>query len=166
MDETALTQEPYLCKTWCKRGRQAAVKAPASVHWTLHIFGGLNVMDSTLCYTLAHKRNSDGFIVWLERLMTVTYPTQNVCLVLDNASYHRSAISLAAVSLFAPRLQLFFLPPHSPTLNPIEPYWAHLKRAVAGNHLCSGLTETRERVRLHLHRQNDPKATGRYLICN
>lgn len=166
MDESALTQEPYLCKSWVKRGRQAQVTAPAGLHWTLHIFGGLNVMDGTLCCTLADRRNSDSFIVWLEQLMTVTYPTQNVALVLDNASYHRSALSQAAVSLFAPRLQLFFLPPHSPELNPIEPYWAHLKRRVAGNHLCGGLAETRERVHLHIQHQNDLQAIDRYTMCN
>jgi transposase len=165
MDETALTQEPYLCKTWSKRGIQAQVKAPAGLRWTLHIFGAINLMDSTICYTLAEKRTSDSFIAWLERLMTVTYPTQNVCVVLDNASFHRSAISQAAADLFAPRLKLVFLPPHSPELNPIEPYWSHLKRRVAGNHLCAALTETETRALIHLNHQNQTKALDRYVIC-
>lgn len=164
MDESALTQEPYLCKSWTQKGTQAQVPAAAGTPWIQHIFGGLNVMDGTLCYTLADARNSDSFVAWLEQLMTVSYPTQNVCVVLDNASFHRSGLSQAAVSLFEPRLQLFFLPPYSPQLNPIEPYWGVLKRKVQGNHLHTSPALLTERLHTELKRQNDLTNPDRFYV--
>lgn len=166
MDEAGLTQDPYLCKQWCRKGQQKVVAAPAGVHWTLHVFGALNVMDDTLCWTLAETRSSDSMIAWLEQLMTKHYPTQNVCVVLDNASYHRSGLVQAAASLFAERLQLFFLPPHCPELNPIEPYWKHFKRHTCGNFLCTSRAHLQERAVSALNHQNDLTASGRYLICH
>jgi transposase len=39
---------------------------------------------------------------------------------MDNASYHKSASALAALSLFEHRVMLVWLPPYCSDLNPIE----------------------------------------------
>jgi len=48
--------------------------------------------------------------------------------VLDNASFHHS--SQAKLLAAAHGVELVFLPPYSPDLNPIESFWAKLKRAL------------------------------------
>jgi transposase len=58
-----------------------------------------------------------------------------VVLVLDNASYHRSQASLAALSLCEERLRVVWLPKYCPFLNPIERFWLHLKSLAAANPL-------------------------------
>jgi len=166
MDETTLTSDPYLCKCWCKRGVQTRIPASAGTDCTLHLFGGYNVADDRIAWTLAARRNSEGFIAWLEQLLLVDYPTQTLCVVLDNASFHRSAAVQAAAALFAPRLQLLYLPAYSPQLNPIERYWQHLKRQVQGNRLCADQAELTQRLKQQLAFQNDPAHPRRYHVCH
>lgn len=65
--------------------------------------------------------DSTCFQVFLERLAQ-HYPHQLHLLQLDNASAH------TATSLQIPQnLILFFQPPHTPQVNPIERLWQHLK---------------------------------------
>lgn len=168
MDETTLTPEPYLCKGWRKRGKgqQTCVAYPAGSRWALHLFGGYNVTDDSIAYTLAAARDSEGFIAWLEHLLRVVYPTQAVCVVLDNASFHRSAAVQAVVALFGERLRLFFLPAYSPELNPIERYWRHLKSQVLGNRMCTDKALATARIHQQFALQNDPTCPTRYALCH
>lgn len=167
MDETTLTPEPYLCKGWRKRGRgqQTQIPYPAGSRWAQHVFGGYNVMDDTVCYTLAANRDSEGCVAWLEHVAQV-YATQGICVVLDNASFHRSALVKAALALMGERVRFFYLPPYSPELNPIERYWQHLKVRVAGNRMCTDQTVLVERLHRELAIQNDPASTARFHLCH
>ena len=65
-----------------------------------HIFGGYNWLKDTMTWTVAKTKNSATFIDFLEELLVKNYPTGRVILVMDNASYHKSASSLAALSLW------------------------------------------------------------------
>ncbi len=47
-------------------------------------------------------------------------------IVMDNASFHRKEALREMIERKG--LRLIFLPPYSPELNPIEKYWAALKR--------------------------------------
>ena len=67
------------------------------------------------------------FNVWLQQeLRPLLTPGQ--VLILDNASFHKSAKSQEIVKLAG--CEILFLPPYSPDLNPIEKYWANMKRKV------------------------------------
>jgi hypothetical protein len=65
-----------------------------------HIFGGYNWQEDTIVWTTAKTKNSAAFISFLEELLVKQYPIGRVILVMDNASYHKSASALAALSLF------------------------------------------------------------------
>ena len=50
-------------------------------------------------------------------------------IVLDNASVHKSRLTIAATERWQSQgLLLFFLPPYNPQMNRIEDEWLHLKR--------------------------------------
>lgn len=166
MDETTLTQEPYLCKCWSKCGKQPLIPYPAGSHWNVHCFGGYNLKDNTVAATIAENRNTTGFIGWLEHLMTKAYPTGQILLILDNASFHKGEAVEAVRAHYKERLTFFFLPAYSPELNPIEGYWKHLKRQVHGNHLCHNKQELTERLHKEVRRQNDAANPKRYHLCN
>lgn len=149
-----------------KQGTQTTVPATSGSNALLHIFGGLNLVTGEVVATFARQRNSDSFIAFLEQLMLHAYPQQAVYLVLDNASFHRSASAQAAIALFEPRLQIFWLPPYSPELNPIEPYWRYLKTQAYGNRTFTNLTEVEAAVGQVLARQNDLHTPDRYHLSN
>ncbi|MBS0627149.1 MAG: transposase [Verrucomicrobia bacterium] len=54
--------------------------------------------------------------------------TPGQVLILDNASFHKSAESQKIVE--GAGCKILFLPPYSPDLNPIEKYWANMKTKV------------------------------------
>jgi transposase len=71
--------------------------------------------------------NANLFNTWLkEMLIPNLIPGQ--ILILDNASFHKSAESQKLVE--AAGCKILFLPPYSPDLNPIEKYWANMKKKV------------------------------------
>lgn len=161
MDETACQTDPYLCKCWMKKGEQRRIPAGHGASPPVHIFGALNSRDNTIVATFAAKRNGEGFIGWLEHLLYDVYPQQTVYLVLDNASFHKSAAVQATYALFEERLVIFWLPTYAPQLNPIERYWRHLKQA-CGNHLFACQEELLTALRAELARQNDSAQPHRF----
>lgn len=67
-------------------------------------------------------------IVWLQ-LIEKYYPTmKSIHLYVDNARYYRS--KLVQEFLLTSSIQMHFLPPYSPNLNPIERLWKFIKKEV------------------------------------
>ena len=68
--------------------------------------------------------DSKLFNIWLEKILIPELKPRQV-LILDNASFHKSAESKKLVEEAG--CKLLFLPSYSPDLNPIEKYWANMK---------------------------------------
>jgi transposase len=69
-----------------------------------------------ICNTLA-------FNTWVEKvLLKELTPGQTV--IMDNASFHKSKRTQESIE----GCKLIFLPSYSPDLNPIEKFWAKLKK--------------------------------------
>ncbi len=118
-----------------KRGQQKRIPAFTSPSHSYHMIGAyLWAKDQVFTQTVERK-NSQTFIQFLEYLLIEQFPTQKIILVLDNASYHKSRASMAALSLFEPRVKVFWLPKYCPNLNLIERFWRHLKDLACANKL-------------------------------
>lgn len=105
---------------------------------------------------------------WFGRFLAevaAAYPDGRALLVVDNAGWHRArALKVPA------NVVLWFLPPHSPELNPVEQVWQWLRdrhtrgllfrtRAALLDALCRGLTALMDdpaRVRSLTARANRP----------
>jgi putative transposase len=105
-----------------------------------------------------------SFIGFLERLLIQQYPTGRVVLVMDNASYHKSAPALAALSLFEHRVMVIWLPTYCSDLNPIERFWRHLKDLACANKLQSGIENVMCEVDKVLSEQNDLNSCLRFHV--
>ncbi len=71
--------------------------------------------------TMNHKLFED----WFENMLLPELPKGTV-IVMDNASFHRKKQLILLAQTHG--CKLIFLPPYSPELNPIEHFWAWLKR--------------------------------------
>ncbi|MCH9625847.1 MAG: IS630 family transposase ISSsu3 [Chlamydiales bacterium] len=67
------------------------------------------------------------FNAWLKQALIPTL-TPGQVIILDNASFHKSAETRMLVEEAG--CKLLFLPLYSPDLNPIEKYWANMKTKV------------------------------------
>ena len=85
---------------------------------------------------LRSKQNNAGSVS-CRKFTTCLKPGKII--ILDNASAHKSEeiIDLAREA----GCKVIFLPPYSPDLNPIEKFWANLKRAIKSVMLNSGSLE-------------------------
>ena len=119
-----------------------------------HIFGGYNWLNDQITWHTAETKNSSQFIYFLEQLLVKAYPTGRVVLVMDNASYHKSASALAALSLFEHRVMVIWLPPYCSDLNPIERFWRHLKDRACANKLQDTIEAVMDNAEQVLVEQN------------
>jgi hypothetical protein len=148
-----------------KVGEQKRIPLPANREKQhCHVFGAYNWFNDCMRWTLAERKNSESFIAFLEHLLVNEYPTGRVVLVLDRASYHKSAAARAALSLFEHRVWVIWLPAYCTELNPIERFWRHLKDLACANQLWSGLDKVIEAVETVLHQQNDPFHESRFQL--
>ncbi|HKZ77907.1 MAG TPA: IS630 family transposase [Pyrinomonadaceae bacterium] len=160
MDETTLTLDPPLRACWMKVGQQKRIPATRpGIKQKRHVFGGYNWVKDTVTWTMAETKNSSHFIRFLEHLLVKKHPTGRVVLVMDNASYHKSAPALAALSLFEHRVLVIWLPTYCSDLNPIERFWRHLKDLACANKLQDSIEEVVNAAERILTAQNMPESS-------
>ncbi|MEW6650754.1 MAG: transposase [Chloroflexota bacterium] len=87
-----------------------------------------------------------------------------IALVMNNAAYHRSAPSLAALSLFEPRVLVIWLPTYCSELNPIERYWRHLKDRACANKLQDSIGEVVKSAENTMRDQNSIETLSCYHV--
>ncbi len=71
--------------------------------------------------------NSDLFIYWLQTFLLPVLKKGQV-VIMDNCSIHKSLKVKELIESVGCRL--IYLPPYSPDLNPIENYWAVMKKNI------------------------------------
>lgn len=143
-----------------KKGQQKRIPATRpGTKQKRHVFGGYNWAKDTVTWTIAETKNSMQFIHFLEHLLVEEHPTGRVVLVMDNASYHKSASSLAALSLFEHRVMVVWLPAYCSDLNPIERFWRHLKDLACANKLQDNIAEVVRVAERILMEQNMPASS-------
>ena len=69
---------------------------------------------------------TSAFFEWWMENELLNKLSKGSTIVMDNASFHRKEALREIIERKG--LRLIFLPPYSPELNPIEKYWAALKR--------------------------------------
>ena len=84
-----------------------------------------NKIIAPFCYT--GTCNTTLFNFWLENFLLPAIGPDYI-LIMDNATFHKSEETRSLIA--NAKCELFFLPPYSPDLNPIEICWANLKNRI------------------------------------
>lgn len=61
------------------------------------------------------------------------YPNQKVVMVVDNVRYHHARRLKPILERYKHRIELVYLPPYSPDLNPIERIWWYMRKKITHN---------------------------------
>jgi transposase len=72
--------------------------------------------------------NTQVFNEWIKTHLLPAINGQNMTIVMDNASFHKSKITREMLENAGHKI--LFLPPYSPDLNPIEQKWSHIKTKI------------------------------------
>jgi putative transposase len=124
IDETwAKTNMTRLCG-WAPRGRKLLAKVSQG-HWrTLTFLAALRQDRIDAPWLIDGPINGEAFLTYIEQVLVPTLKRGDI-VIIDNLGSHKSkAVRRAIRSAGA---KLFFLPPYSPDLNPIEQVFAKLK---------------------------------------
>jgi transposase len=121
---------------WSRVGQQVRIATPPrNGHWAL--FGCLHLQTGLFLWQAFAKAISESFIAFLAYLLEC-YPTGQMVLVVDNASYHTSHAVVNWLKAH-PRVLLLYLPSRRPHLNPVEKIWGALKDEVSANRSFANL---------------------------
>ena len=74
--------------------------------------------------------NTDLFIAWIQQQLLPSL-TAGQTVIMDNASIHKSQKVRDLIENAG--CKLIYLPPYSPDLNPIEIFWANMKKWIKEN---------------------------------
>lgn len=164
MDEVTLTLHPILRACWMKKGQQRRIPAAGQQRWH-HVFGAYNWLSDQIIWIDASRKNTAVFVRFLEHFMASVQTDKPIVIVLDNASYHHSAISEAALAaLEESNVIVCWLPPYCSDLNPIERYWRHAKDLACANKLHVNMEASVQVFDRALHNQNIPSHPDRCLF--
>lgn len=122
--------QAYLTYGWILKGEQKLVPTTARQP-RLNFIGGICLNGHRIIYQQADIVNADSIAEFLSRLRKHHPGKTKIHIIWDNAGYH----SDAAIQEFARNLaiELHYLPPYSPNLNPIERLWKVMHEKVSAN---------------------------------
>ena len=108
----------------CQRGKRLIARVPFG-HWkTSTIVAALRWDGVTAPVVLDGPINGRSFTAYVEQVLAPTLKPGDI-VVLDNLGSHKGKAARAAIERAG--AELWFLPPYSPDLNPIEQVFAKLK---------------------------------------
>lgn len=130
IDESGI--ELTICKDrgWGKKNQKLSGKKSGKYYERTNIIAGYVNKESIAPMVFNGSCNTILFESWVENfLIKELVPGQFV--VMDNASFHKSQKTKELIESVG--CKIIFLPPYSPDLNPIEKFWANMKRWIEHN---------------------------------
>jgi len=159
-DEVDIHLNPKIGFDWMLPGQQKEVVTPGQ-NVKRYLAGAKDVRTGYVHWVAGVRKRSNLFIDLLKRLLKV-YPSAKVIhVIVDNYIIHKSRQTQLALAGM-PRIRLHFLPPYSPSFNPIERVWLDLHAEVTRNHRCRTIDELMGEVEYYLKYRNRQKSRGQH----
>jgi len=108
----------------CERGQRLLAKAPFGRWRTLTFLAALRSDRIDAPCVIDGPINGTSFLAYVEQILVPTLAEGDI-VIMDNLGSHKGKAVRKAIR--AAGAKLFFLPPYSPDLNPIEQFFAKLK---------------------------------------
>jgi len=123
-DEAGFQSDAPLGRTYGLKGKTPVVKTSGQ-RQSLNVISAVNARGEFWAATYTSKLNAELFVVFLESFMKCQ--TGKVFLVVDGHPAHKAKLVKNYVQSSKGRLELHFLPPYAPDLNPDEFVWSYMK---------------------------------------
>ena len=129
--------KPKYC--WCFPGLRPTVPC-RHIREYRYVYGAVEPLSGNSTFLILPDSNTACMNIFLHHL-SETYPNDKIILVCDRASWHR------AKALEIPcNIQLVFLPPATPEMNPIEQIWKEMRKRGFRNEVFQTLEKVVERL--------------------
>lgn len=144
-DETGVAADEHPGYGYARKGQPAIVEVPDS-HIRENMISAISNEGAVRFMTYSGAMNEELFLEFLRRLMRSA--TGKIFLVVDNLLAHNSKMVKAWRAHHQDQIEVFFLPSHSPEMNPDE----YLNNDLKANVNQEGLPEDKQTVRSRIQR--------------
>lgn len=133
---------------WIRTGVNKPIATTAS-RTRVNISGAIelkamNVITHDMSKNTKDSVNGNNTVLFLKHIRNHYKSNKKIHIILDNSGYHKAK----EVKDFADNnnINLLFLPPYSPNLNPIERLWKVMNEKVRNNYFFSSTQEFRQKI--------------------
>jgi transposase len=165
LDECHFQQHGSRCRMWVPPEVRDPVLLHAPTRKSTACFGAVNLTTGQLVHMTAQVFNAETCAAFLKQLLRHRRRRQRMVVVLDNARYHHARLLAPWLHTHRHGLTLFFLPPYSPQLAPIERVWKLTRRLAMHNRYFATLDEVVEAVQGCFRPWEKPNETLHRLCC-
>lgn len=130
-DEVRVQFEALIRKAWLKRGKRTVVRVNRKREAQNYL--GLLNQKSYVCHLYELDWQNQKEVVKALEPFVKRYPRKKICIVWDNAKFHKGALIRQALRKggILERVHLVNFPPYAPDENPIEHVWNTAKEVIA-----------------------------------
>ena len=129
--------KPKYC--WCEKGTRPCVPCH-HIREYRYAFGAVEPRTGDSFFLILPKCNTECTGLFLEHL-SEKYPDDIILLCCDGAAWHK------AKNLQIPKnIALFFIPPYTPEMNPIEQIWKEIRKIGFKNEIFASLEKVIDRL--------------------
>lgn len=144
-DEASVQFSPTITRMWSLKGQQPEISTYGG-RKRQHLVGAVDPDRGKVYVALSKTLRATQFQHFLEGLLIRNPKAEKVIVVLDNARAHHAKALEPFLEANKNKLELMFLPPYSPDLNPMEWFWKFLRKRVTHNTFFSTFKEFQRAV--------------------
>jgi putative transposase len=129
--------KPKYC--WCENGIRPQVPCH-HIREYRYTYGAVEPLTGEAFFLVLPYCNTDCMNVFLHEL-SKAYPEDSIILVCDGAAWHKAKRLQIPVNM-----QLLFLPPYTPEMNPVEQIWTEIRKRGFRNEVFATLNKVVDRL--------------------
>ena len=138
-DETGFGRinKPKYC--WCNKEIRPSVPCH-HIREYRYVYGAVEPITGESCFLVMPYCNTDCMNLFLKELSN-TFPRDKIILVCDGAAWHKSGLLKIPENI-----ELIFIPPYTPEMNPIEQIWKEIRKIGFKNEVFKTLQKVVDRL--------------------
>lgn len=148
-DEAGVRSDFHSGTTWGKRGLTPIVSSTGA-RFGANLISAVSTRGLLRFMITRGRVNAGVFIAFLKRLLVNA--SRPVFLIVDGHPTHKAKLVRSFVDSQKGKLELFYLPPYSPELNPDEYVWNDLKNRCLGRKLITSPKQLKLEALRHLRK--------------
>lgn len=143
-DAAHIRSDHHAGKTWGVKGKTPVVVSSGS-RFSFSLISAISAQGLMRFMVTEGGVDSDVFIQFLKRL--VSNASRKIFLIVDNGRSHVSKKTKEFISTIKNKIEIFYLPPYSPDLNPDELVWNHLKTNTVGRSTVTDKADFKKQIK-------------------
>lgn len=143
MDSAHPTMATKVASGWIKKGTDKPIAQTAS-RTRVNVMGAVELSAMKVTSCCPEYVNTETTMSFFHQLKAVYPNAPKLHIILDQSGYHKSKLVQQAAADM--NIELHYLPPYSPNLNPIERLWKLMNEQVRNNVFFSSPKQFRETI--------------------